>query len=68
MADGIDALVHSMQPARRNPRPHRPGLQPEPDELGKRYNPMLPTGEPGNGSIRASGRFRHLYVRHRPLG
>ena len=40
-----------MQPARRNPGPHRPGLQPEPDELGKRYDPVLPTGKRGDRGL-----------------
>ncbi len=70
MSDGIDAGVDPMQPARRDPGPHGPRLQPEPDELGKGDDPVLPSRKFGDRSLQpfgASGRFRHLYVRNRPL-
>jgi hypothetical protein len=51
MSDGIDALVHAVQPARSSAFRHRLAAQPEIDELTEGYNPVLPLGEMGDPGI-----------------
>jgi hypothetical protein len=42
VADGIDAVVHSVQPTGPGPAPNRLGAEPEDNELGKSDDPVLP--------------------------
>jgi hypothetical protein len=72
VADGIDAVVHSVQPTRPGPAPNRFGAEPEDNELGKSDDPVLPFRKGGDRSLQIaasspSGRFRTYSGRNRPL-